>query len=106
MGDDRQRSIILTPDDDPLGTSIELVNELLGPGPGYPFCRRIGTRLMRELSTFSTIDRSPPWIPRFVMSASSIAGQETETIHTVVEGNVDNRITKFNGARNEGGGVE
>ena len=40
------------------------------------------------------------------MSASSIAGQETETIHTVVEGNVDNRITKFNGARNEGGGVE
>ena len=32
-----------------------------------------------------------------------LASQETETVHPVVEGNVDDRIPELSGARNEGG---
>jgi len=35
-----------------------------------------------------------------------LAGQEAETVHAVVERNIDDGITKFDGARNEGGGIE
>jgi len=35
-----------------------------------------------------------------------LASQETETVHAIVEGNVNDGIAKLNGTRNESGGVE
>jgi len=35
-----------------------------------------------------------------------LATQETETAHPLVEGNINDRVTELNRARNEGGGIE
>ena len=35
-----------------------------------------------------------------------LSGQETETVHSVIERNIDDRITKLGGTRNESGGIE
>ena len=35
-----------------------------------------------------------------------LSGQETETVHSVIERNINDRITKLGGTRNESGGIE